>query len=161
MSCLHAFLPGTAQLKLNHLFKGILNFMFNVYDSLYDRQLQMVTPNEDNSIVLAQDWNENKIYADTTKAASLLADSSAMSLFKQFLILETVVESEVFHVVKLKLKILYYCPPMLLSLLSWRRRLRILKSCICCHIECSNTWATGKKNRTITGSELTCNSKMK
>lgn len=84
--------------------------MFNVYDSLYDRQLQMVTPNEDNSIVLAQDWNENKIYADTTKAASLLADSAAMSLFKQFLILETVVESEVFHVVKLKYKDIILLP---------------------------------------------------
>ena len=86
----------------------------------------MVTPNEDNSIVLAQDWNENKIYADTTKAASLLAKSVAISLFKQFLILETVVEPEALHVVKLKLKILFYCPLMLLSLLSLEKEVENL-----------------------------------
>lgn len=105
--------------------------MLNDYDSLYDRQLQMVTPNEDNSIVLAQDWKENKIYVDSTKAASLLAKSAAISLFKQFLILETVVELEAFHVVKLKLKILFYCPLMLLSLLSLEKEVENLIKILC------------------------------
>lgn len=53
---------------------------------------------------------KTRFHEDSTKAASFLDNSVAISLFKQFLILVTIVEPEVFEVVKLKLKIFFYLP---------------------------------------------------